>query len=85
MIQTACLKIDDDLRWLVALISDTGMKLSEAAGLKIDDLVLDDEIPHVVIQPHNHRPLPTYQVFIQYSMEHTQVFSLSGFSSIVTK
>lgn len=59
MIQTACLKIDDDLRWLVALISDTGMRLSEAAGLKIDDLVLDDEIPHVIIQPHSHRPLKT--------------------------
>ena len=59
LIQTECLKIDDDLRWLVALISDTGMRLAEAAGLKIDDLVLDDEIPHVIIQPHNHRPLKT--------------------------
>lgn len=35
------------------------MRLSEAAGLKIDDLVIDDEIPHVVIKPHNHRPLKT--------------------------
>ena len=24
---------DDDLRWLIALISDTGMRLGEAAGL----------------------------------------------------
>ena len=24
---------DDDVRWLFALISDTGMRLSEAAGL----------------------------------------------------
>ena len=59
LIQTECMKIDDDLRWLVSLISDTGMRLAEAAGLTIDDLVLDNEIPHVVIQPHSHRPLKT--------------------------
>jgi integrase len=59
LIQTECTKIDDDLRWLVALISDTGMRLAEATGLKINDLVLDDEIPHVIIQPHSHRPLKT--------------------------
>ena len=59
LIQTECMRIDDDLRWLIALISDTGMRLAEAAGLIIDDLVLDDEIPHVVIQPHKHRPLKT--------------------------
>jgi len=59
LIQTECMKIDDDLRWLVSLISDTGMRLAEAAGLTIDDLVLDNEIPHVVIQPHKHRPLKT--------------------------
>ena len=59
LIQTECMKLDDDLRWLVALISDTGMRLAEVAGLTIRDLVLDDEIPHVVIQPHKHRPLKT--------------------------
>ena len=59
LIQTECIKIDDDLRWLVALISDTGMRLAEAAGLTINDLVLDDEIPHIIIEPHNHRPLKT--------------------------
>jgi len=59
LIQTECIKLDDDLRWLVALISDTGMRLAEATGLTIDDLILDDEIPHVVIQPHKNRPLKT--------------------------
>ena len=44
--------MDDDMRWLVALISDTGMRLSEAAGLHMDDIRLDAEIPHVVVQPH---------------------------------
>ena len=59
LIQTECMKLNDDLRWLIALISDTGMRLAEAAGLMINDLVLDDEIPHVIIQPHSHRPLKT--------------------------
>ena len=59
IIQTECMKIDEDLHWLVSLISDTGMRLAEASVLTIDDLVLDNEIPHVVIQPHSHRPLKT--------------------------
>ena len=32
-VQHLCRKIDDDLRWLVALVSDTGMRLAEGAGL----------------------------------------------------
>ncbi len=37
-IQCECQRMDDEARWLVALISDTGMRLSEAAGLiKSDD------------------------------------------------
>ena len=40
-IQQACDDIDDDMRWLVALISDTGMRLAKAAVLHIDDLHLD--------------------------------------------
>jgi len=29
-IQKECVELDDDVRWLVALISDTGMRLAEA-------------------------------------------------------
>ena len=50
-IQQACYEIDDDRRWLIALISDTGMRLAEAAGLHIDDLHLAEEIPFVDIKP----------------------------------
>ena len=46
-------------RWLVALISDTGMRVAEAAGLHIDDLKLDKDIPYVNIKPHPWRPLKT--------------------------
>ena len=59
LIQSCCKAADDDMRWLVALISNTGLRLSEAAGLMLNDLCLDEEVPHVFIRPHKHRPLKT--------------------------
>ena len=50
VIQHACQTTDDEPRWLVALISDTGMHLNEAAGLAKEDIVLDADIPHVRIR-----------------------------------
>ena len=58
-VQKECMKMNDDIRWLVGLISDTGLRLSEATGLAIDDIVLDIEIPHLIIQPHPWRRLKT--------------------------
>ena len=51
--------MDDDIRWLVALLSDTGMRLAEAAGLAISDLHLDAEIPFVRLSEHRWRRLKT--------------------------
>ena len=51
--------MDDDTRWLVALLSDTGMRLGEAVGLSVGDIRLDDETPHVNITPHPWRRLKT--------------------------
>ena len=59
IIQQRCKTTDDEPRWLVALISDTGMRLSEAAGLATEDIVLDADIPHVIIRPHPWRRLKT--------------------------
>lgn len=58
-LQSECRTLDDDLRWLVALVSDTGMRLAEAAGLLKEDLKLDDPIPHVVVREHPWRRLKT--------------------------
>ena len=58
-IQQACREHDDDMRWLIALISDTGMRLAEAAGLHIEDLRVDEDIPYVDIKPHPWRSLKT--------------------------
>ena len=49
--------MDDDIRWLVALLSDTGMRLAEAAGLAISDLHLYVEIPFVRLSEHHWRRL----------------------------
>ena len=45
-LQRECVSLDDDIRWLFALISDSGMRLSEAVGLLVDDIVLDIDRPH---------------------------------------
>ena len=58
-IQQSCMEHDDDMRWLIALISDTGLRLAEAAGLHVNDLRLDEDIPYVDIKPHPWRSLKT--------------------------
>ena len=58
-LQRECVLLDDDIRWLVALVSDSGMRLSEAVGLLGDDLVLDAEQPHINLIKHPHRRLKT--------------------------
>jgi integrase len=58
-IQRECKQVDDENRWLLALISDTGMRLSEAAGLAKDDIVLDADMPHIKLIPHPWRRLKT--------------------------
>ena len=59
LLQTQCIKSDDELRWLLAMISDTGVRLSEATGLAIADIKLNGAIPHIILQPHPWRRLKT--------------------------
>ena len=58
-IQKECVELDDDVRWLVALISDTGMRLAEAAGLLVSDIHLDADIPKIALRKHPWRSLKT--------------------------
>ena len=44
-LQNKCIQIDDDIRWLLALLSDTGMRLGEKVGLLKRDINLNNEIP----------------------------------------
>ena len=58
-VQSLCKDNDDEIRWLIALISDTGMRLGEAAGLLKEDIKLDEPIPHIHLKPHPWRTLKT--------------------------
>lgn len=58
-VQRKCEHLNDQGRCLIALISDTGMRLSQAAGLHKDDLMLDHTHPHIVLKPHPWRRLKT--------------------------
>ena len=59
-VQSECRAVDDDMRWLIALISDTGMRLAEGTGLLKQDFVgLDTDLPYVLITKHPWRNLKT--------------------------
>ena len=58
-VQTECYKADDEKRWLIALIADTGMRLAEGAGLLRSDFIEQDGILCVNIRPHPWRSLKT--------------------------
>ena len=59
LVHKLCREYDDDLRWLIALLSDTGMRLGEGVGLLKSDINLDCEIPHINLIPHPWRRLKT--------------------------
>ena len=58
-IQQKCREQDDELRWIIALLSDTGMRLGEAIGLLKTDINLCAEVPHITLKPHPWRRLKT--------------------------
>ena len=58
-VQSLCRDNDDEMRWLIALISDTGMRLGEAAGLLKEDIKVNEPIPHIDLKPHPWRTLKT--------------------------
>ena len=58
-VQAECYEADDEKRWLIALIADTGMRLAEGAGLLRSDFIEQDGILCVNIRPHPWRSLKT--------------------------
>jgi integrase len=53
----SCKQWDDEPRWLLGMIADTGARLAEMAGLALDDIRLDGPVPHVVIKVQPWRSL----------------------------
>ena len=58
-VQQQCWHADDELRWIVAAISDTGCRMAEIVGLSKTDVRLDGDIPHILIRPRRWRRLKT--------------------------
>ena len=58
-VQLDCQNLDDEARWLITLISDTGMRLSEACGLLVSDIHVDAATPFVELKEHAWRRLKT--------------------------
>jgi integrase len=58
-IQERCRARNDQRRWAIAMISDTGACLAEIIGLRKSDVVLDGPIPHIVIKGHDLRRVKT--------------------------
>ena len=59
LLQGKCLELDDNLRWIFALVSETGMRLSEAVGLYWSDVHLAAPLPYIMLKPNSHRRLKT--------------------------
>jgi integrase len=58
-VQRDCQNLDDEARWLISLISDTGMRLSEACGLLTSYFHLDTATPFVDVNERPWRRLKT--------------------------
>jgi integrase len=56
-VQAKCRSMDDSIRWLIALLSDTGARIGEVTGLLLDELILDGPLPHIVIKAQPWRSL----------------------------
>jgi integrase len=85
-IQKACLKVADERRLVIALISDTGMRLSEALGLVWGDVSLDHDYPHINLVEHPWRKLKTsgskrLVPLVGASLEAIKVMHQQGFST----
>ena len=58
-LQALCRRTDDEPRWIIALLSDTGLRLSEALGLTKEDVHLTATKPYIDIRPRPWRRLKT--------------------------
>ena len=58
-VQKLCFDLDDDIRWIIAAVSDSGMRLAEVIGLTASDVHLDEDVPFVRLSEHPWRRLKT--------------------------
>jgi integrase len=53
----ACRAKNDQPRWILGILAETGARIAEVVGAALDDLALDAKVPHLVIRPHPWRTL----------------------------
>ena len=58
-IREECLKENDEMRWVILLLAETGMRLGEVVGLLKTDVILEESIPYINLCPHPWRSLKT--------------------------
>jgi len=46
-IHKKCREVNDERRWAIAMLSDTGARVAEIAGLRKEDVFLDHAVPHI--------------------------------------
>lgn len=51
IVSDQCRNLADDIRHIIALQMDTGCRVAEVVGLRVQDVILDQAIPHVRIRP----------------------------------
>ncbi|MDP3192613.1 tyrosine-type recombinase/integrase [Rhodoferax sp.] len=56
-LEAACRAKDDPMRWILAMLAGTGARLAEIVGLTMEDINLDREYPHVILQVHPWRDI----------------------------
>ena len=57
--QEACRKMDDERRWIISILSDTGARLAEVLFLKVTDIHVNDEVPYLEFKFTDTRTLKT--------------------------
>lgn len=58
-LRALCRGRDDDIRWALAIQLDTGSRIGEVVGLRLDDIRLDAEVPHITFRKYSGRTLKT--------------------------
>ena len=56
-----CREMDDERRWAIAMLSDTGARQAEVVGLRKDEVILTGDVPHILIRPNGNRGLKNAQ------------------------
>lgn len=60
LFKPGCVKIRDDRFWIPLVLLFTGARSSEIVGLRTDEVILDHDIPHIIIQPNDVRRLKNH-------------------------